>query len=249
MLDVHPPHEAVHTWKDFFIHIATICVGLLIAIGLEQTVETLHERHEAAELRETLQAESSQILADSRRAETAQVYQLKWLAGRLKQVQAAVWDGGKLESAAPEREPYFASPDIPLWRAAKESGQAKLLTKGEINGFSEVQYVQTRVEVLDHERDQAEGGVRRFQGRFPTGKDGAPDLSKASAEELRTYLGLLTAETDATYKYLTWIRLLIGAETSVQAGKTNLEDIYASERNAAGHSDVSDPNAFQSGNF
>jgi hypothetical protein len=24
MLDVYPPHEAAHTWKDFFIHIATI---------------------------------------------------------------------------------------------------------------------------------------------------------------------------------------------------------------------------------
>jgi len=24
MLDVHPPHEAAHSWKDFFIHIATI---------------------------------------------------------------------------------------------------------------------------------------------------------------------------------------------------------------------------------
>jgi len=41
MLDVHPPHEAIHTWKGFFIHIATIVIGLLIAIGLEQTVEVL----------------------------------------------------------------------------------------------------------------------------------------------------------------------------------------------------------------
>jgi hypothetical protein len=39
---MHPPREAAHTWKDFFIHIATICVGLLIAIALEQTVEALH---------------------------------------------------------------------------------------------------------------------------------------------------------------------------------------------------------------
>ena len=23
MLDVHAPHEAVHPWRDFFIHIAT----------------------------------------------------------------------------------------------------------------------------------------------------------------------------------------------------------------------------------
>ena len=32
MLDAHAPHETVHTWRDFFIHIATICVGLLSAI-------------------------------------------------------------------------------------------------------------------------------------------------------------------------------------------------------------------------
>lgn len=245
MLDVHPPHTPTHTWKDFFIHIATITVGLLIAVGLEQSVEALHSRHEASELREILKAESAQILADSRRAERAQVYQLGWLNTRLRQVQTTVWDGARLQPAAPDREPYFASPDIPLWRAAKESGQAKLLTKGEINGFSEVQYVQTRVEILDRERDQAEGGVRRFHKRFPPSADGVPDFSKASAEDMRNYLGLLTAEIDATNKYLTWIRLLIGAETSVQAGKTDLADIYAAERNAAGTKETADPNAFQ----
>ena len=46
MLDVHPPHHPTHGWRDFFIHIATITVGLLIAVGLEQTVETLHQRHQ-----------------------------------------------------------------------------------------------------------------------------------------------------------------------------------------------------------
>ena len=34
MLDIHPPHTPTHTWKDFFIHIATIGLGLLIAVGL-----------------------------------------------------------------------------------------------------------------------------------------------------------------------------------------------------------------------
>ena len=47
MLDVHPPHSATHTWKDFFIHIATIVIGLLIAVGLEQGVEYMHHRHQA----------------------------------------------------------------------------------------------------------------------------------------------------------------------------------------------------------
>jgi hypothetical protein len=49
MFDVHAPHETVHTWQDFFIHIATIVIGLLIAVGLEQTVEFFHHRHQARE--------------------------------------------------------------------------------------------------------------------------------------------------------------------------------------------------------
>lgn len=57
MLDVHPPEHAAHSWRDFFIHIATIVVGLLIAVALEQTVEFLHHRHEVAEARTALAAE------------------------------------------------------------------------------------------------------------------------------------------------------------------------------------------------
>jgi hypothetical protein len=45
MLDVHPAHHAATTWRDFFIHIATIVIGLLIAVGLEQAVEAIHHRH------------------------------------------------------------------------------------------------------------------------------------------------------------------------------------------------------------
>jgi hypothetical protein len=58
MLDVHPPHSPTHTWKDFFIHVGTICVGLLIAVGLEQSVEIMHHRHQLHEAVETLRDES-----------------------------------------------------------------------------------------------------------------------------------------------------------------------------------------------
>jgi hypothetical protein len=58
MLDVHPPRHPTRTWGDFFIHIATIVIGLLIAIALEQTVEHLHHRRQATEMAEKLRAES-----------------------------------------------------------------------------------------------------------------------------------------------------------------------------------------------
>jgi hypothetical protein len=57
MLDVHPPHESVHSWKDFLIHMSAICLGLLIAIALEQTVEWLHHRHQLREVRAQLAEE------------------------------------------------------------------------------------------------------------------------------------------------------------------------------------------------
>ena len=57
MIDIHPPHHAATTWRDFFIHIATIVLGLLIAIGLEQTVERVHRHTEAREARENIKQE------------------------------------------------------------------------------------------------------------------------------------------------------------------------------------------------
>ena len=57
MLDVHPPPHAAHAWHDFFVHIATIVIGLLIALGLEQSVEGIHHRREVRESREAIAQE------------------------------------------------------------------------------------------------------------------------------------------------------------------------------------------------
>jgi hypothetical protein len=57
MLEVHPAHHAANTWRDFFVHIATIVIGLLIAVGLEQTVEFFHHRHQRLQLEDDLHQE------------------------------------------------------------------------------------------------------------------------------------------------------------------------------------------------
>jgi hypothetical protein len=60
MLDVHPAHHAASSWREFFIHIATIVLGLLIAVGLEQTVEFFHHRSQGREALEQLKVERAQ---------------------------------------------------------------------------------------------------------------------------------------------------------------------------------------------
>ena len=57
MIEPHAPHHPVTTWKEVFIHIGVVTVGLLIAIGLEQTVEHFHHRHQVAEAHKALETE------------------------------------------------------------------------------------------------------------------------------------------------------------------------------------------------
>jgi len=44
-MEVHPPEHPIHSVRDFFMHLFTITIGLLIALGLEGLVEAAHNRH------------------------------------------------------------------------------------------------------------------------------------------------------------------------------------------------------------
>jgi len=63
MLDIHPPEHGIHGVRDFAIHLVTITVGLLIALGLENAVEAMHHRHQRKEAEATLRQE----IADNQR--------------------------------------------------------------------------------------------------------------------------------------------------------------------------------------
>jgi hypothetical protein len=237
MIDVHVPHKSEHTWTDFFIHIATICVGLLIAIGLEQAVEFVHHRHQAAELRENLHDESEQILSDTDRCLTSMDDRVVWLDTRIAQAQQAVWSHQPLTGAATFNPKYCAAPDIPIWRTAKESGLAFYLTRGEITGYSEMEYVVTHQ--FDHLKQLSTTihDTAQFIATFPRLPNSQPDFSRASPEDLRHYLALLTAESDAAGTYVSALHTVRGATRAVLHGETRLNGIYQAE-----HADaLSDP--------
>jgi hypothetical protein len=57
VIEVHPPHEPIFGWRDFFIHLATITIGLLIALSLEGCVEFWHHRSLVHEAEASMQIE------------------------------------------------------------------------------------------------------------------------------------------------------------------------------------------------
>jgi hypothetical protein len=130
MLDVHPAHHAASTWRDFFIHIATIVLGLLIAIGLEQTVEFFHQRHQAREARENIQREA---------AKNVSILQgnVQLLAGDLQQLSR---DLDLLNSSASDAETlrqlqyawHHSKTHDAAWDAARIDGSLALIPSSQI---------------------------------------------------------------------------------------------------------------------
>ena len=64
MFDIHLPHKSIHGLREFFLHLFTITVGLLIAVQIESLVEWRHHLHLAAEARAALRVEIESNLKD-----------------------------------------------------------------------------------------------------------------------------------------------------------------------------------------
>lgn len=229
-MDIHKP-KPVHSWREFLTEIGIVVLGIVIALLAEQTVEAIHRSREASSLRGELREESRQILNDARRCEAESAYEQAWLDHRIEQVRAAVWRRQRIAPREPNAMPSCASPDIPIWRSAKSAGKSGLLSKGEVNAYAEVEYVQTHLDQRRERRAEAFGSVQSFNRQLPV-VDGKPDYSVLSRDELKAYLALLTHAASALEDYASWLRILRGAELAVTAGKIDLEEIYASERKA-----------------
>jgi hypothetical protein len=135
MLDVHPPHHAAHTWTDFFIHIATIVIGLLIAVGLEQTVEAFHHNQERHQLREDLRAEAELRIQRLQLNERINAADVTWYRSALLAGRQATFDGKLFTYTMPprpSRHGYITEIPTGVWPAAKASGTATVLPAEEI---------------------------------------------------------------------------------------------------------------------
>ena len=60
-MHLHLP-KPLHGWREFFHEVAIIVLGVLIALGLEQVVSSLHDRGSAAETRASIRGELAENL-------------------------------------------------------------------------------------------------------------------------------------------------------------------------------------------
>jgi hypothetical protein len=152
MLEVHPhPLHGAITWRDFFIHIVIVAIGLGLAISLQQLVEYLHHRHQVGETRRAL----AQERAENRRTLGEQTRAWRQVVAEL-QNNLLVFDYLRQHPGTPQE----SLPGVLLWHvselsfkraawdAARQSGVIALMPREEIERYSELyEYLSTEWEM------------------------------------------------------------------------------------------------------
>ncbi len=121
MLDIHAPEHGIHNVREFFLHLFTITCGLLIALGLEASVEAVHHRHQREEAEATIREELKTNRAEIVAAQAARAEEIKTLAAAIQYAEARV--AGK--NIPPQEIQLTFSEDVPkdaAWRTASSTG-------------------------------------------------------------------------------------------------------------------------------
>ncbi len=219
MLEAHAPHHSIHTWKDFLIHIATIVVGLLIAVSLEQAVEYIHHRHQLKHLHEQLR----EVFENNLRLEPQVARHMGDFRDYLTELQSAV--NARLSDAPLHAEPstndprmkiFTSTPSLAPYDAAKTNGTIALLTSDEIRMYNRIDtqraYLMTTIANWFNailEMEVFEQQFTNSRGNLEVGDIVAtPELSHLSSAELLEYRRHIARVSKTTDIFMTRVRML-----------------------------------------
>ena len=228
-MEVHAPEHGIHSWRDFLVHMGTICLGLLIALGLEQAAEAIHHAHQRAELREALDTDSQQAVVDAKRSEHFSDEMIAWLTTRIGQVRTAIATKGVIPKFAPPHPGEFDLVIDPSFQAAKSSGLLALLSQQEIIAYSEADTITDHVSATYQRLGEARSSLQQFAFRFRSA-DGTADYSHATPEEQERYLELLVGQLSGQVNFRFYNQVERGIQIALLRGGRDLKALQKAER-------------------
>jgi hypothetical protein len=232
MLEVHAPHEALHTWKGFFIHIAIIVIGLFIAVGLEQIVVLLEHRHQRAQLEEQLRG----VFESDLQHDADNFQQLSALRAYLVELQAAIVARLHGQSTPPQpavndlrMATFPAFPSLAPYDAAKENGTIALLSSNRLRIYNRIAFQREIMStVREHWFDDL-ASIGAFQERFVDFPGSlemgnvapAPNIATLSPAELIEYRTIVASTIKRTDLFIARLHLF---DAEIQAVLNGVRD-------------------------
>lgn len=151
MLDVHPPHESIHGWRDFLLHLLTITIGLLIALSLEGCVEWRHHRHLVHEAESSLYEEIKSN-ADDLKETAADIHKQQAV---LKQdgivLRQIIRDGKPPKNSSMEVNFHIHTFADVSWKTAQSTGALGYMSYPDAQKYSDIYTTQQELNIAENQ--------------------------------------------------------------------------------------------------
>ena len=148
MIDVHAPEHKIHGVRDFFLHLFTITVGLLIALGLEAGVEAVHHRHQREQAETMIRQEIKDNRADVVTMQGTLKDEMEDLVNVLAYIDARL--AHQSPDASKLRVQYSEGPlKDAAWRTAASTGAVAYMDYGTAEKYAECYKQQGEFERLE----------------------------------------------------------------------------------------------------
>lgn len=197
-MDIHKPHAA-KTWREFFIEIGTVVIGILIALALEQTLSAWHDAQAAREARAAIRAEIKANLGELNTRLAVQ----DCVSRRLDRIGDLL---NTAQSGPVTPQPsWIGQPPIEFlasqrWQAATSSGRASLFDPAEQGRYAAVYVGTANFESAETREQAAWAQLRGLEGwRGPLGPAGRVGFAQA-LQTARYELWSTTVTAAATLK-------------------------------------------------
>jgi hypothetical protein len=191
LIDVHPPHEPLHGWRDFFIHLTTITIGLLIALSLEGLVEWQHHRHLVHEAESSLHAEIENnakglqgVLADLHKQQESLRHDVVVLKYIIKNHKTP-------KDASMEITFHIRTFDSVSWKTVQSTGALSYMPYARAEEYSDIYTTQDELAVAEQ---QAARDAIVSLAPFMNPADDDPDPTEGQADAVKQKIEVLQGQ-------------------------------------------------------
>ncbi len=144
--------KPLHGWREFAGEVGIIVLGVLIALGAEQAIEGLHDRHVAAQSRRDVREEVSTDLGFFR----GRLQESSCIVSRLSLLSDIVARGAIPEGTVSwVGRPRDFAPFAERWRAVTSSARTAMFAADEQGGFDEIYEIFARMDTKSQLEQQA----------------------------------------------------------------------------------------------